>query len=214
MEKSFEIQVLPMNTDPDSGNILIAFRDIDDIVTAEISQRLELEKRLEHEINQNEVLSALGSSFYTIFEIDLTADSYECLRIRDEVKHFYSDSRSASIQLSRLCSNFISRKCKAKMADFLDLNTLAKRMENKDSIEAECMTDDGNWRRVRFIAKRRNSNEKFSHVLYVTQLISDEKNREEQLISIAEEANAANDAKTEFVSRVAHDIRTPMNSLF
>lgn len=48
----------------------------------------------------------------------------------------------------------------------------------------------------------------------MTQIISDEKTREKRLISIAEAAKAENEAKTDFVSRVAHDIRTPMNSLF
>lgn len=45
----------------------------------------------------------------------------------------------------------------------------------------------------------------------MTQLISDEKRREQFWIVAAEEANQANAAKSAFLSRMSHDIRTPMN---
>ena len=45
------------------------------------------------------------------------------------------------------------------------------------------------------------------------QLISEEKKREQSWILAAEEANKANEAKSDFLSRMAHDIRTPMNAI-
>lgn len=213
-KKFFEVQVLPMNEGVNTSDVLIAFRDIDDVVTAQLRRQLELEKRLEREINQNEVLTALGNSFCAIFRIDLDNDTYEQLLLQDEVKHFYNNSKYATEEIEHLYENYIVPEHYEKMKAFSNLTTLKERMKNKDSIEAECMTVDGNWYRTRFIAKRRDENENLSHVLYVTQMISDEKNREERLISMAEAANEANAAKTEFVSKVAHDIRTPMNSLY
>lgn len=61
--------------------------------------------------------------------------------------------------------------------------------------------------------KNRNAAGEVTHVLYVTRVISDTKRREQSWIAIAEEANRANMAKTEFLSRMAHDIRTPMNAI-
>ncbi len=212
--KYFEVQVLKMDENSAAGDVLVAFRDIDNIVSAELRHQIEIEAQLEREISQNEVLTAIGNSFYTIFKIDLKKDTYDRLRMRDEVKHFYANHTSAFKELETVCNNFIAPEHRGKMHTFFDLTTLASRMKSKDDIEAECLTNDGDWWRVRFIAKRRDKAGNLKQVLYVTQRISDEKNREERLVSMAETANAANEAKTEFVSKVAHDIRTPMNSLF
>ncbi len=52
-----------------------------------------------------------------------------------------------------------------------------------------------------------------THVLYANRLTSDFILRERNWYVIAEEANRASAAKTDFLSRMAHDIRTPLNAL-
>ena len=66
---------------------------------------------------------------------------------------------------------------------------------------------------VTLVNAKRDENGQVSHVLYTTRLISDTKHREQNWIVIAEAANKANKAKTDFLSRMAHDIRTPMNAI-
>lgn len=54
-------------------------------------------------------------------------------------------------------------------------------------------------------------------VIYVAQDITESKQKEERdrkaLIEACEAANHANAAKSEFLSRMSHDIRTPMNAI-
>lgn len=212
--KYFEANAFRMGEDL-SENIMIAFRDIDDVVTAEQQHQLELEERLERERQQNEVLSALGRNYHAIFRIDLLTDSYTEISCREEIRHYYDASEpSASKAFTHLCENIVDSKYAPRMRRFFDMSTLRQRLANREFVETECITKDGNWHRARLIAKRRDEAGNVIRVLYVTQLIDEEKEHEEHLIAKAEDADHANRAKTDFISQVAHDIRTPMNSIF
>lgn len=214
-QHNFEMQVIRINDNPEDGNVLIAFRYIDHIITEEQRQHMELEERLERERTQNEMLSALGSIYHAIFEIDLLADRYTKIACRKEIEHYYDESESsASRVLSRICEIAVDDRYANRMRRFFDLETLANRLMYREFVEAECVTTDGSWHRARLIAKRRNKDGFVSQVLYVTQIIDDEKQYEEHLLTKAQYADYANSAKTDFISQVAHDIRTPMNAIF
>ena len=100
------------------------------------------------------------------------------------------------------------------MRQFFDIATLSRRLRNEDTIAEEYLAKDGNWHTARFITKRRGVNGEVTHALYVARLISDAKRREQNWIAIAEEANKANQAKTDFLRHMSHDIRTPLNGIY
>ncbi len=70
---------------------------------------------------------------------------------------------------------------------------------------------DGNWHLARFIVQTRGENGEAEQVLFAMRLYSEEKRREKDLMSAADAARRANEAKSELLSRMSHDIRTPMN---
>lgn len=211
----FEVIAFRMPANFKKGHILIGFRDINDEVTEEQRHQLELEERLEIERQQNEVLSALGRNYHVIININLKKDIYQIISCRDEVRDYYNTKQtSASKLLEEVCETIVDSKYKERIHKFLDLSTIVQRLEHRDFVEAECITKKGNWHRLRIIVKRRDEHGKVTNVLYVNQVIDDEKQYEEHLIAKAEYADYANKAKTDFISQVAHDIRTPMNSIF
>ena len=69
---------------------------------------------------------------------------------------------------------------------------------------------DGNWHLARFIVQTRGKNGEAEQVLFAMRLYSEEVPRKD-LMSAADAARRANEAKSEFLSRMSHDIRTPMN---
>ena len=211
----YEVHVVRANPDGFDGRVLIVSREIDDIVKMEEQRMRQLEEQYEKEQTQDEVLEALGRIYHAIFRIDLERDTYERIKCQKDVMQYY-DARelSASRSLEKICEQAVDERFAERMKEFFDLTTLAKRLEKTDTLEMECVIKDGNWHRARFIVKRRNWEGKAVSVLYVTQVIDEEKRYQERLLSRVENADLANRAKTEFISQVAHDIRTPMNALF
>lgn len=94
---------------------------------------------------------------------------------------------------------------------FFDLSTLAERLWREDSVMLEYPVRDGNWHLARFIVQTRGKNGEAEQVLFAMRLYSEEKRREKDLMSAADAARRANEAKSEFLSRMSRDIRTPMN---
>lgn len=115
-----------------------------------------------------------------------------------------------------------------QVADFLDLSNIIKRLDKRDHIELQFKRSkfDVNKREVNdsgyewcsiavTIAEKKNG--KLSAVTMAIRSIDDVIQREEEqkkMLSLAlARAEAASHAKSDFLSRMSHDIRTPMNAI-
>ncbi len=172
-----------------------------------------LKAALEEANLNNEIISAISKIYFAIYRINLDEDIYEEVSSDNEVHRLTGRCGKASTRMVELCDNFVAKEYREKVKVFFDLSTLAERLKEDETIAVEYLAQDGNWHLARFIVKRRAADGHVSNVLYVTRVISDEKRREQYWIVAAEEANKANEAKSEFLSRMSHDIRTPMNAI-
>lgn len=76
---------------------------------------------------------------------------------------------------------------------------------------------NGKWYSVNFIVQSRDENGKVTRVLYVVSNINDRKTKEleyeEKLVNTLQEVKRADIAKSDFLRRMSHDIRTPINGI-
>ena len=205
----------------DDGNVVAGFQIIDAIVE-EHEQQAKRERELEDarlrgEREHAEVVNSLSTIYSTIFSAEIDTRRYSILTSVPLMEETVAASGDFDDAKNRIMELFIEPECWDSMRSFLDLSTLAQRLEDANSITAEYKAPTGQWMQSRFIVKKRDGAGTAKEVLYVASDITKEKlhdlEQQEALAYALAAAQQANRAKTTFLNSMSHDIRTPMNAI-
>ena len=207
----FEVRANRVQRTETSFQILLDFRSVDEIVREKREHQHALETALTESRMSYEVISAISKIYYTIYRIDLRTGYYEEVASERQMHRLTGHSGRASVHMSEMSKQSTVPEYLPYVEPFFDLSTLAERLRHEDSVMLKYPVRDGNWHLARFIVQTRGENGEAEQVLFVMRLYSKEKRREKDLMSAADAARRANEAKSEFLSRMSHDIRTPMN---
>ena len=163
-------------------DVVVGFKIIDDIIEEQRAQQ-ERERKLQEahlkEVQEHtQVISALSTIYSTIFRANIVTHEYEILgsvplmaKVAPKIGNF-DDVKKTVIE------NFMEPEFRKPLNEFLDLNTLADRLEKVNTVTVDYKAPTGQWMQARFIAKQRDENGRAIETLYVARDITKEKTRD------------------------------------
>lgn len=213
----FEIQVVRVHS-ADGFQVVMGFRYIDDVLREEEQKKKALEDALAAANQRSEIITAISRQYWQVFEVDLKTDTYHEMFTQGKFTTGITDySGLARIDFGKVMNSYIDAAYLPQMREFLNLNTLPARLAESETVFAEFIAKLGFWASARFLALSRDDSGTVTKVLFILKIIDEQKRREldyqERLKEAAEEAKQANEAKTIFLRRMSHDIRTPINGI-
>ena len=163
----------------------------------------------------NKQIASLGDIYVSVCDINILDDSYSIIATNNiEGKTIERDyDVSARMYITKNVDKLTSPNSKNAVMDFVNFNTLEKRMKNNNFLTIEFQNFKEEWCRGRLIASQWTDDGRLSHVLWTIENINVERQERETLLEMSATAIAANAAKSAFLSNMSHEIRTPINAV-
>lgn len=190
-------------------------------VFTDVTEQMHLEIAQEQErlLENRSLRAAICTAYPMIMSINLTRDSYHCF-VNEQVSYWFPDEGC----YTELVENITKEVYPSYQEDYqaaFDREEILRRFKAGDRevyMELQRMGIDGkyHWISVHVIYVENPFNDDILAIDLIKILDSQraEQARQEQLLRDAlSSAKAANRAKSDFLSRMSHDIRTPMNAI-
>ncbi len=136
----------------------------------------------------NQQLESMSHIYSAMFDINLKENTYTEIsntteRVSDIVK---KSGDNASDDMKAVMKQLSSEKSKSEVLEFVDFNTLDKRLENTNTITLEYLNNNDMWCRGRFVVAEKSSAGMLLRVLWMVEIIDEEKRRQDKLQYLSE----------------------------
>ena len=170
---------------------------------------------LEQSQKRLNIINALGKAYTSIHAVGVPCGKIEVVLDPHDGCGLGNDDVEDNIR--NYLERHIAPEYREEVRAFLDMSTVEARLKGNSSIGCTYRSRSGRWYHSGLLEKDRDKKGSLTSVLIATRDCTAEKEREleqqRQLREAVTQARRADAAKTDFLRRMSHDIRTPINGI-
>ena len=171
----------------------------------------------ERDRRQLNTIRAISSLFITTSVLHLDNNTIEGIVSTPRAQAILDETNDARQVAALLAERVIAPEYGDAYKAFLDFATMEDRLRGKTSINDVCRDVNGVWFGLYLVPVEYSKDGRLKSALFLSRdvnaYLQNEKKYQDELRSAARDAEVANAAKSSFLRRMSHDLRTPINGV-